>query len=300
MSAQFEILPLAKTELSPGFEILRGLPQKALRRISAWIFLDHLGPVEVTREAQLHVHSHPHIGLQTFTWMIEGEIAHHDSLGYQQAISPGQINLMTSGDGIAHTEISLNASGRLHSAQLWIALPESHKHTPAAFENYPKLPIIDNDTYQETVLVGQWQEHVSPVKVHTPLVSVDIFAKQSHTHTLDLNPEFEYGLMVLEGSMQLQEHDLNAENLIYLPKGQSQVSIEIPQGSRVLLIGGAPFEEELIVWWNLVARTQAEIEQAREDWQNQSERFGQLAQLGDGWLQAPAITGTLKATKARP
>lgn len=296
---QFEVLNQAKTELSPGFEILRGLPQRALRRIGAWIFLDHLGPVPVTHAEQLNVHSHPHIGLQTFTWMIEGEIEHKDSLGYQQTIQAGQINLMTAGNGIAHTEVSLNHTGRLHSAQLWIALPESHKNMPAAFENYPHLPTIDTEDSLQTVLVGAWQGQVSPVKVHTPLVSIDILAKQSHQVTLPLNPDFEYGLMVLEGSFSIEQTDFDASVLVYLPKGQTEVTIHLPANSRILLIGGEPMQEELIVWWNLVARTQAEIEQAREDWQNQSARFGNLNLLGEGWLQAPAISGTLKASGPR-
>lgn len=296
---EFEVLNQSKTELSPGFEILRGLPQRALRRIGAWIFLDHLGPVPVTHAEQLHVHAHPHIGLQTFTWMIEGEIEHKDSLGYHETIHAGQINLMTAGNGIAHTEVSLNATGRLHSAQLWIALPDSHKNMAAAFENYPNLPILKHDESIHTVLVGTWQGHTSAVKVHTPLVAVDILAKQDHQVTLSLNPDFEYGLMVLEGSFSLEQTNCDASVLVYLPKGQSEVSIDVPAASRILLIGGEPMQEELIVWWNLVARTQAEIEQAREDWQNQSERFGNLTLLGDGWLQAPIITGILKASGPR-
>ncbi|AUZ04768.1 MULTISPECIES: pirin family protein [Vitreoscilla] len=296
---QFEVLNQAKTELSPGFEILRGLPQRALRRIGAWIFLDHLGPVQVTRAEQLHVHSHPHIGLQTFTWMIEGEIEHKDSLGYHQTIQAGQINLMTAGNGIAHTEISLNPTGRLHSAQLWIALPDSHKNMPAAFENYPNLLAIKTDESTQTILVGSWQGQTSSVKVHTPLIAVDILSQQTHQVTLPLNPDFEYGLMALEGNFSIEQTDCDASVLVYLPKGQTEVNVHLPANSRVLLIGGEPMQEELIVWWNLVARTQAEIEQAREDWQNQSERFGNLSLLGDGWLQAPLINGTLKASGPR-
>ena len=140
--AQLEKMVLKSSELSPGFQIQRALPQRGLRRVGAWAFLDHIGPVQLSPTLGMHVHSHPHIGLSTFTWMISGEIQHHDSLGHNLAIKPGQVNLMTAGNGIAHTEVSIGESGCMHAAQLWIALPEHAKDIPASFQNYPELPQI--------------------------------------------------------------------------------------------------------------------------------------------------------------
>ena len=295
--AKLEITVLNSSELSPGFQIQRALPQRGLRRVGAWAFLDHIGPVELSPTLGMHVHSHPHIGLSTFTWMISGQIQHHDSLGHNLAIQPGQVNLMTAGNGIAHTEVSIGESGCLHAAQLWIALPKEVKDMPAEFTNYPELPRITNTHLTETVLIGQWQDCISPVTAHTPIVGVDLEAHGDYAQSFELNPEFEYGFLPMIGDLSINGSLVKTGEFAYLPQGEDSVHLAASMGSRALLIGGEPLDEELILWWNLIARSQAEIEQARDDWEAQSERYGELTQLGDGWLHAPEIANKLIASK---
>lgn len=295
MSA-LEIFSLHQSELSPGFQIGRALPQRQLRRIGAWAFLDHIGPVELRPGLGMKVHSHPHIGLQTFTWMVAGEIEHHDSLGYRQTIRPGEINLMTSGDGIAHTETSVGTSGRMHAAQLWLALPAHKKDTAAAFEHHQQLPQIVGNGWQTTLLVGEWLGQQSPVAVHTPLIAVDVLAQVDCHSSFKLNPVFEYGILPMEGELHVNGELVPTGSLAYLGTGHSSMQLQAAAHSRALVIGGEPLEEELIVWWNFIARSQAEIEQARADWEAQSARYGELGQLGEAWLHAPEITATLKSS----
>ena len=229
--------------------------------------------------------------------MISGEIQHHDSLGHNLAIKPGQVNLMTAGNGIAHTEVSIGESGCMHAAQLWIALPEHIKDIPASFQNYPEMPRIASAHLTETVLIGQWQDCISPVTAHTPIVGVDLEAHADYEQVFELNPAFEYGFLPMIGDLTVNGETVKTGEFAYLPTGESSLSLQANAGSRALLIGGEPLDEELILWWNLIARTQAEIEQARADWEAQTERYGELTQLGDGWLHAPEITGNLIASK---
>lgn len=299
MSAHtIELVSLKSTELSPGFTIQRALPHKQVRRVGAWAFLDHIGPVDLRPDLGMKVRSHPHIGLQTFTWMISGEIEHKDSVGAHQIIKAGEVNLMTSGNGIAHTETSVGDSGRIHAAQLWIALPNEAKTVAAEFEHYPELPQIETAAATQTVLVGEWHNQTAPVKVYTPLVAVDVQVKGQQAEAWKLNPEFEYGVLPMIGSIELNGQTVKSGEFAYIGTGNTELHWQAEAGSRVLLIGGEPLQEELIVWWNFIARSQEEIEQARRDWQAQLPRFGDLATLGE-WLDAPEITGQLKASGAK-
>lgn len=296
---QPELFPLSKSELSPGFTIARALPQRLLRRIGAWAFLDHIGPVSLSPDLGMKVRSHPHIGLQTFTWMISGEIQHHDSLGYEQIIRPNEVNLMTAGNGIAHTETSVGNTGRMHAVQLWIALPKSHQQVAPSFEHHPQLPSQHQNGLHQTVLVGAWETLHAPTTVHSPLMAVDMLASSDAQATFALQADFEYGILPLIGQVSVNGVTVSQGQLAYLPCGQEHVQIHAAAGSHFILIGGEPLPEELIVWWNFIARSQAEIEQARTDWEAQSPRFGELSQLGGDWLHAPAITGHLKASGGR-
>ncbi|MBC7204479.1 MAG: pirin family protein, partial [Pusillimonas sp.] len=191
-------------ELSPGFTIRRALPTREQRMIGAWCFLDHIGPAKFDSGGGMHVGAHPHIGLQTFTWMVEGQIRHRDSLGYNQIIRPGQVNLMTAGKGVSHTEDSLQGETRLHGAQLWIALPPEKEATKPAFQHYNRLPEWRWGGLHYTLLAGRFQNQTSPVAVHSPLLGLDIFAPNGGANAiLPLNPEFEHGIMVLNGEAQL-------------------------------------------------------------------------------------------------
>lgn len=280
-------------EIGSGLKIARLVPSRTRRTIGAWCFLDHAGPVSFDMGEGMNVGPHPHIGLQTFTWMIEGSVRHIDSLGNDLIISPHQVNLMTAGNGISHAEISpTDKASKLHAAQLWIALPDSHRHMDAQFKHYPTLPIVQKEQFDATILVGTSLGVTSPVSVFTPLVAVDLVAKKSGAFEFELDAQFEHGMTVLEGSASINGESLEAGTLLYFPPGHSSVTINCDVMTRILVVGGEPFKEDILVWWNFVARTQEEVEQAHQDWIAKSPRFGFISDSTVGErLTAPSLAG---------
>ena len=289
--------PIRSAEIGRGTVIKRALPSRQKRMIGAWCFLDHAGPVTFPQGDGLDVGPHPHIGLQTFTWMIEGTMMHSDSIGSKQLIRPKQVNLMTAGYGISHTEVAPDTETRMHAAQLWIALPDDKINMAPQFDHYPVLPIVEKDNIEFTVLVGEFMDTVSPVKVHTELLGIDFFAKEQTKTRIPLNPKFEYGFMALEGDAIVNGHDLNSDNMVVLEPGISQIEVELPKGSRLLLIGGEPFESPILLWWNLVGRTQEELKTATEQWINQDARFGTIPDYDGPRLEAPAFPDKMRPSK---
>lgn len=249
----------------------------------------------------MQVGPHPHIGLQTFTWMIRGEVLHRDSLGNRQILRPGQVNLMTAGHGIAHSEESL-APSHIHAAQLWIALPDAQRNGPPRFQHYPVLPQTRADGFTATVLAGEALGLRSPAEVHTPLMGVDLHAAQDAAQTqLPLRADFEHAVLALEGSIQVQGRDLPMQELLYLPPGTASVDIGAPHGGRLLIIGGEPMDEAILLWWNFVARTGEEIAQARSQWEAElrhsgggaPRRFGPPLDCPLQPLHAPPLDGAV-------
>ncbi len=287
MTETYTRIPARMAEIGGGTPVARTLPSRLRRTIGAWCFLDHAGPASFAPGQGMRVGAHPHTGLQTFTWMLEGEVLHRDSLGNEQLIRPGQVNLMTAGRGIAHTEESTADETRLHAAQLWIALPARVADMAPRFDHYPDLPRWREGGAEAVLLAGEFMGRHSPVLVHSPLVGVDWFAPQAATLTLPLNPAFEYGLMPLTGPATAQGQPLAPDELLYLPAGGSELRLELPAGTRALLIGGAPFGEDITIWWNFVGHGKAYIAQAQRDWQGRSERFGEVPGTGGARLDAP-------------
>lgn len=214
---------LRTAKIGRGTLIKRALPSREKRMIGAWCFLDHAGPSDFESGQGLDIGPHPHTGLQTFTWMIEGSMMHHDSLGSAQLIQPNQVNLMTAGYGISHTEVAPEGETKMHSVQLWIALPDDKKDMPPQFEHYPDLPVVEQDQISFTILVGDFLGARSPVQVHSPLLGVDLQAKVQTQTTLPLNPEFEYGVLVLQGTAQINGQALDDQQLLVLSPGESQL-----------------------------------------------------------------------------
>lgn len=287
-----ERFPTRDTILGAGLPIRRALPNKARRMIGAWCFLDHAGPTTLHSHAEFRVGPHPHIGLQTFSWMISGEILHRDSLGFEQVLRPGQVNLMTAGKGISHSEeaLPLTEPMQLHLAQLWIALPDAKRHIAPAFQHYAELPVFDLDGFNTTLLTGEFAGHVSPVQVHTPLLGVDFACAGQADTLLTLNPVFEYGALVLEGQVAIEGEELASGTLLYLGAGSSALRIQASSHARVLLLGGEPLNEPVLLWWNFVARDEAEITQATNDWNN-TDRFGDVKGYVGERLAAPSVDG---------
>lgn len=290
--------PLRRAEIGQGTVIKRALPSRHKRMIGAWCFLDHAGPVHFAAGQGLDVGPHPHIGLQTFTWMIDGTMLHSDSLGTtNQLIRPRQVNLMTAGYGISHTEVAPDNETEMHAAQLWIALPDDKVNMAPAFENYPDLPVVNEQGIEFTVLVGDFLNTTSPVKVHTQLLGVDLFAAAQTPARLPLNAQFEYGFMALEGTARINGHELTEDNMVILEPGLTSVDIVLDANSRVLLLGGEPFETPILLWWNFVGRNQAELKEAREQWIAQHPRFGSIPSYSGERLKAPELPDGMRPSK---
>ena len=289
--------PLRSAEIGQGTLIKRALPSRHKRMIGAWCFLDHAGPVNFPQGEGLDVGPHPHIGLQTFTWMIEGSIMHTDSLGTKQLIRPKQVNLMTAGYGISHTEVAPDTETHMHTAQLWIALPDDQRNMAPRFDHYPDLPVVQQDGVEFTILVGEFLNTTSPVLVHSELLGVDIYSETRTTTRLPLNPKFEYGLMMLEGTATVHGHELNDENMLVLEPGLTEIQLDLHAGARLLLLGGLPFESPILLWWNLVGRTQEELSIAREQWINHDPRFGTIPDYDGPRLEAPTFPAKMRASK---
>lgn len=256
-------------------EVRRALPRRSRRTIGAWCFADHMGPAEVTLNAGLDIGPHPHVGLQTVTWLIEGEALHRDSLGSEQVIAPGQLNLMTAGHGVTHSEEATgDYEGPLQGIQLWVALPDVSRSGPAAFEHHAELPVSEGRGGLSTVLVGDFNGLHSPARHDTPLVGVDLALLGSTL--LPLRVDFEYALIVLEGALSINGTPLEPENLGYLSPGLDEVELKVLGPTRAILLGGEPWPEPPLMWWNFVARSRAEIDAAYASWTAPDGRFGEL------------------------
>lgn len=275
-----------EAHIGEGLTIRRALPTSQRRMIGAWCFLDHFGPLDL-KTAGLNIAPHPHMGLQTFTWTLHGEILHRDSLGSKQVIHPGQVNLMNSGRGISHSEESLPDT-MLHGVQLWIALPDSVRFMEPEFNHYASVPYILQDHLFIHILAGEFLGQQSPAKVYTPLMGAEIYAQEDTESVLALNPKFEYGILPLIGEIDVEGEVIDLSTLLYLGCGRKNLNIKLKKGARILIIGGEPFKEEVLIWWNFVARTDLELAQAVNDWNNHT-RFGEVKGYQGDSLIAPQM-----------
>ncbi|WP_036596590.1 pirin family protein [Ottowia thiooxydans] len=279
--------------------VARALPYRERRTVGAWCFLDHAGPQQFAPGKGMHVGAHPHIGLQTFTWLIEGEVVHRDSLGNEQVIRPGQVNLMTAGRGISHTEDSLHDGTQLHAAQLWIALPQGEHEREPAFENYPDLPALDVGGFRATVLAGTAWNKTSPASIHTPLVGIDFAASGAAQTEVPLRADFEYAAMALRGTLSVGGEPIKPGEWLYFAPGRSTLEVSCGADAQLLLLGGVPFGEDIILWWNFVARTQAELEQALADWNAHPNTGGRFGRVREGCLAAPLSAPSLDGVQLK-
>ncbi|GAA4610323.1 redox-sensitive bicupin YhaK (pirin superfamily) [Actinoplanes octamycinicus] len=296
--------PAAESVLLPGHDVPLGryttvrrlLPHRERRMVGAWCFVDHFGPDDVRGRPGMQVPPHPHTGLQTVTWLVDGVIEHRDSLGSHQVIAPGQLNLMTSGHGIAHSEFTPpDHPDAMHGLQLWVALPEPARHRPPAFEHFAELPSVTEGPATVTVVAGSLGALRSPATVHSPLVGAEIVYTGAARQTLELDPTFEYAVLVMSGAAVVDGSPVTAGSLLYLDTGRSELDISVLAAARLFLIGGEPFEEPLVMWWNFVGRSHEEVVAAREDWMA-GRRFGAVRGCDAAPLPAPELpTVRLKA-----
>lgn len=278
MEPVLEITESRSTELG-GVTIRRALPRRGRRTVGAWCFVDHMGPASVTETHGLDVGPHPHIGLQTVTWLLEGEVLHRDSLGSEQLIRPGELNLMTAGHGVSHAEEATGEyRGPLQGVQLWVAQPEVTRHGDPAFEHHAALPQVELGECTATVLVGDFAGGTSPARRDTEHLGVDLHVRSGDT-VVPLRADFEYALVVFDGELSLAGQVLRPGHLGFLGAGRDEMRLGAVQPTRALLIGGVPFPEQVSMWWNYVARTQAEITAAHADWNAGAARFGTVASV---------------------
>ena len=282
-----------------AMSVHRALPQRDLPLVGAWCFLDRFGP-QVTR---MRVEPHPHIGLQTVTWPFSGHIRHRDTVGSDVILTRGALNLMTSGAGIAHSEYSVGEEAvTLDALQLWVALPESRRHGVPDFERHEELPSVElpalsGASVTATVVLGELAGVSSPATTYTPIVGADIRIPAGARAELPLHPEWEYAVVGVEGLATVTTGipalpatiDVDRLHLLYLGTDRDFVEITADADTHVFLLGGAPFEDEIVMWWNFVGRTHEEIADAREAWEADSPRFGHVVRHGDERVPAPPL-----------
>jgi quercetin 2,3-dioxygenase len=279
-----EAYPNRKTTLG-GMEISRALPIRGRRLVGPWCFLDRFGPHTFAEGKPMDVASHPHIGLQTVTWLIAGETMHKDSLGNESLIRAGGVNIMTAGGGITHAEETPpNNSGVLDGVQLWVALPSVERKRSAGFQHVSEIP--RNEISGGIVRVFSGSD--SPAQHFSELTGVELQIHRNEKVMLPVQKHFEHALLVLSGDAELDSHNLEPRVLYYLAPRRPEISLRSREGARVLLIGGPPFPEPILMWWNFVARTNEEIAAARRDWES-GERFGEVPTYKGSRLNAPPL-----------
>ena len=320
MSAAVSVLEPREVPLGGlrAMKVRRTLPHKNISLIGAWCFIDHYGPTRIGVDGPgMDVAPHPHTGLQTVSWLFEGTIEHRDSGGVHGLVRPGEMNLMTGGSGICHSEVTTPETEVLRGVQLWLALPENARHAPREFDHY-EPPAVELPTAHgqasirvfigEPVGLAGVAGASSPVAVHTPLLGAELVLQPHTALTLDLDPAFEHGVLLDAGGLTLASDDgrttpVNPADLAVIDAGPNRIALTAgPDGARALVLGGEPFEEEIIMWWNFVGRTNEEIAAFRDDWEAASERFGHV----EGYegerdrIPAPALPGvTLRSRRRR-
>ncbi|MFJ3307549.1 pirin family protein [Streptomyces sp. NPDC086549] len=269
--------------------VRRTLPQRARTLIGAWCFADHYGPDDVTETGGMVVAPHPHTGLQTVSWLFSGEIEHRDSLGSHAFVRPGELNLMTGGYGISHSEVSTPRTTILHGVQLWVALPEEHRGAARDFQHYVPEP-VRTDGAEISVFLGSLAGATSPVPTFTPLLGAEIVLQPHATVTLAVDPGFEHGLLVDQGSVRFVDVLLRPADLGYVHPGPGTLTLtnESDDTARAVLLGGTPFGEEIVMWWNFICRSHEEVVQARDEWMS-GDRFGSVKGYDGDPLPAPEL-----------
>ena len=285
-------------DLLPGKEVLLGestrvrrlLPALGRRLVGAWAFVDHYGPDDVADGPGMQVAPHPHTGLQTVSWLLEGEVHHRDSVGSDLRFGPGELALMTAGHGIAHSEQSpVPHPRRLHGAQLWVVLPDAAREVAPAFEHHAAPPGFASDGLTATVLMGSFGGADSPGTAYTPLLGADLDLAAGADVEVPLEPGFEHALLAASGAATVEGAPLARGAMLYLGTGRRSVRLRTTEPTRLLLLGGAPFEERIVMWWNFVGRSGEEIADYARQWNDESARFGVV----EGWegvrLEAPPL-----------
>ncbi|MFI1338500.1 pirin family protein [Streptomyces sp. NPDC020845] len=286
-----ELLEPRLASLGGSTQVRRLLPNLGRRMVGAWCFVDHYGPDDIADEPGMWVPPHPHTSLQTVSWLHEGEVLHRDSLGSLQTVRPRELGLMTAGHGISHAEQSPREhAALLHGAQLWVALPAAHLDTAPVFEHRADLPTLTSRSGLEaTVILGEMDGTRSPGTTYSPLLGVDIALTAGADATLPLEPDFEHAVLTMSGTVRIDGQPVGPGSMLYLGCGRDGLRLHADSDCGLLLLGGEPFEEKIVMWWNFIGRSQGDIERARAEWMAADERFGRIDGFDGAPLPAPEL-----------
>ena|SRR5487761_393173 len=251
-----------------AMNVSRTLPQRQRSLIGGWCFIDHYGPDLISQTGGMYVPPHPHTCLQTVSWLFSGEVEHRDSAGNHALVRPGELNLMTAGRGISHSEISAPGTSVLRGAQLWVALPAGARFTDPGFEHYAP-DAVPGDGFTARVFLGSLLGSSSPVVSHSPLVGAEITLAAGGLLRIPAEPAFEYGVLVDAGTVTLNGAVVETARLGCVTPGAEVIELRAGDDvdARMLLLGGAPLGEQIVMWWNFIGRSHDEIVQYRANWQ---------------------------------
>ena len=283
-----------------GFHVRRILPYATHRMVGAYTFFDHMGPTVLQPNVGMDVRPHPHIGLATVTYLFDGVIRHRDSLGSDQLIKPGDINWMTAGKGIVHSERSPDdfrvTGGPFHGIQVWVALPIEHEETDPTFIHYPSstLPEFEIENVKIKLLIGSALDHHSSVKTFSDLFYLDL--KMPAGSQFEMPAYGEAAAYVVEGHATVDDQEVPVYSMAVIKKCQ-QISIKAVEQSRLMIIGGSPVGERLM-YWNLVASSKEKLENAKRNWVNGpgNQQFGKIPGDDQEFIPLPAEPGNPKGT----
>ncbi len=258
-----------------NFMVGRLLPFRNKRMVGPFIFIDHMGPVQMNERQNMDVAPHPHIGLSTLTYLFEGHIMHRDSLGTAVEINPGEVNWMTAGKGIVHSERTpeylRHSDKSMHGLQIWVALPKELEEMEPSFYHAgaEELPAWEEEGVSYKLIAGEVFGKKSPVPVYSELFFIEIKSKERKTIKLGDRLKGEAGLYILEGSIE-SDGNIYEPKRILVAKDSSLCEFTIGANTTIYIFGGVPFEEERFIYWNFVATSQERIEKAKEGWQEQT------------------------------
>ena len=258
-----------------NFMVGRLLPFRQKRAVGPFLFIDHMGPACLEEHQNLDVPPHPHIGISTLTYLFDGAIFHRDSLGNAIEIKPGEVNWMTAGKGVVHSERTpeyLRKKDKyLHGLQIWIGLPKHLEQTEPSFFHINKedIPIWEENGIAYKLIAGEINGKKSPVPVHSPLYFIEITTKSAQKINIGSRLFGEVGMYVLNGSVKIENNDYGSKQLL-ISKNATLCEFETNGETTLYLFGGEPFDEERFMFWNFVNSDRSILEKAKADWKNQN------------------------------
>jgi quercetin 2,3-dioxygenase len=284
------LLTARRVYLGKTTEVARALPDAQIRMIGAWCFLDHYGPEDVRDSPGMQVWAHPHTGLRTVSWLLDGEVEHRDSLGSRARVRPGELHIMTAGRGIVHSELSQpDKPPSLHGVQLWVALPDFDRDIEPRFESHVELPSITRAGITGKVLIGELEGVRSSAQSSTPLLGADLTIAPGGVVQLEVETTFEHGIFVVQGELTAESTRVQIDQLLYLGGQRRSIVLRSDHGCRAILLGGEPFDEQIVMWWNFVGRSHEEIVAFRNAWERRDMRFPPVVDRTEKVMEAPAM-----------